>query len=156
MTKRRRGAQTTDFATFGAPASSLETYFRLFAGTFYSPPVNPLSWDLGSSVPEPSLVEDRRRFYPGNGYTGWEAAKRLSGAKPFLQATPLRTPSRKSRPGRVYSPSRVAFEAPRTVVVCVRRKQRRQVLLALGRAGRGRRTYKRAHVRRNAYSSVGC
>lgn len=155
MTKRRKGAQATGFANPLAP-SALETYLRLWPVSPLSPPaVDDTRRDWSAPPSDLGLVEDRRRFYPGNAYTGWEPAKRLSGAKPFLQATPLRTPPRKSRPATVYSPSRVAFEVPRTVAICVRRKQRKQVLHALGLAGR-KRIYRRRRARRTAYSSIGC
>lgn len=149
---RRPGAQGSPFATYGAP-TALETYFRIWPSPNpFPPPVNPLFRDAGTP-PDLLPVEDRRRFYPGNPFTGWEPAKRLSGAKPRLAATPLRPPPPKSRPGAIYTPSRVAFEAPRSVVLCIRRKQRKQVFHALGLAGR-RLGYRR--VRRGPYSSIGC
>ncbi|WNK13477.1 MAG: hypothetical protein [Microvirus sp.] len=43
------------------------------------------------------------------------------------------------------------FEAPKFVAICVRRKQRREVLLALGKGGGGKR-----HPRRNQFSNVRC
>lgn len=45
----------------------------------------------------------------------------------------------------------MAFKAPKFVAICVRRKIRREVLLALGRGGGGKR-----RPRRNAYSNVRC
>lgn len=93
---RRPGAQGSPFATHGAP-TALETYFRIWPSPNpFPPPVNPLFRDAGTP-PDLLPVEDRRRFYPGNPFTGWEPAKRLSGAKPRLAATPLRPPPPKNR-----------------------------------------------------------
>lgn len=152
-TYRRTGAQASDFATLGAP-SALETYFRLWPSPSpFPPPVDATRWDLGPPSRDLLPIEDRRHFYPGNAFTGWQAAKRLSGAKPRLAAIPVSRSPSKTRPGAFWPTPRVAFEAPRSVVICIRRKQRRQVFHALGLAGR-RLGYRRA--RRGPYSSVGC
>lgn len=71
----------------------------------------------------------------------------------------LVSPTRPSRPGRrppnlFRSRPVLAFSAPRHVVVCVRRRRRREVLHALRIAGRGGRRGRR--YRRNAYSDVRC
>lgn len=50
-------------------------------------------------------------------------------------------------------PWHVAFSEPRNVVVCVRRKSRREVLFALNRTGKGAQKKRR---RRNSHSSTRC
>lgn len=55
--------------------------------------------------------------------------------------------------GSLYGQS--YFTVPRSVAVCVRRSQRREVMFASQRAGRGRRVYNR-RSRRNASSSISC
>lgn len=50
--------------------------------------------------------------------------------------------------------SRVGFAVPKKVLVCVRRKQRKEVLHALGKTGGGARVSRRR--RRNAWSDVDC
>lgn len=49
-------------------------------------------------------------------------------------------------------PKAVQFNQPEAVSVCVRRKQRREVLHALGRTGR----HGRKHIKRNTWSDVSC
>lgn len=52
-------------------------------------------------------------------------------------------------------PHRIGFEVPRQVVLCVRRQRRREIMHALGVAGRG--GVGRGRKRRtNEYSEVGC
>lgn len=54
--------------------------------------------------------------------------------------------------GRPFSDvQRLMFRAPKYVLVCVRRKQRKEVLFALGKGGRGNR-----RGRRNFFSDVRC
>lgn len=47
---------------------------------------------------------------------------------------------------------RVGFAVPKKVAICIRRKQRREVILALGKGGKGA----RARRRRNRWSDVDC
>lgn len=49
---------------------------------------------------------------------------------------------------------RVGFSHPWQVIVCIRRRRRREVLFALNKGGRG--GNKRRHVRRNFWSEVRC
>lgn len=95
-----------------------------------------------------SDIEDRRYFHPEQGF---RPALSFSG-KPhrIVVADPVRTVA----PGKsikVYKQTRgtLTFAAPKKVLICHRRKTRREVLFAkrLGRGGRGR---------RNWYSSISC
>lgn len=105
-------------------------------------------------VPRLSLLEDRRLFTPSP----------LGSPLPFRPALrsnfkPARlvVDTNVNRPGRSTWPAafpswKLAFQAPRGVMVCVRRHIRREVIHALGKAGiRGQKK-----PRRTAYSSVSC
>ncbi|UOF79228.1 hypothetical protein [Microviridae sp.] len=86
-------------------------------------------------------IEDRREFHP-------ERAARP--ARSFSRSVhTLAAPA--GRPGRV--PVGVTFENPTKVLVCVRRKSRREVLFAMGRTGRGS---ARGRRRRSEYSDIQC
>lgn len=86
---------------------------------------------------------------------------------PKLSAWPKRIVRRAVLPARVIERSRdprrvlaktslnrlgMAFEAPKRVLVCVRRKQRREVLHALNKTRKGA----GARKRRNQWSNVSC
>lgn len=86
---------------------------------------------------------DHRYFVPGSFYSGeWSPRSPLE-----VLSSPVRVPARirgtkyiVSPPSHVLEPSGssaqyLQFSMPRQVLVCVRRKQRREVLLALGRGG---------------------
>lgn len=109
-------------------------------------------------------VEDRRTYYPERA----RPARTLTGARHRLRAPGI-TPTGPLRhligptgafSGQVVSgdprpldvPSSVRFEAPDGVILCRRRSARRQVLHALGVAGRRG----LAAPRRNEFSSVSC
>jgi len=86
-------------------------------------------------------IEDRRDFHP-------EQAARP--ARSFSRSVhSLAVPAR--RTGRL--PIGVTFHNPNKVLVCVRRKSRREVLFALGQTGKGSALGKR---RRNQYSEIQC
>lgn len=85
---------------------------------------------------------DRRQWHPEDAPT-YNPARYLSGAPARIvisrPAKPLFRPS-KAFLSPVYSPtvslpSTVRYEAPKAVAVCVRRKQRKEVLHAKGKAG---------------------
>lgn len=88
-------------------------------------------------------IEDRRAFHP----------------KPFTQpagtlkrsAARLVVPKAKTSP-RASLPHQVAFEAPKHVLICVRRKQRREILFAKRKTRAG--AASRKH--RNQWSSIKC
>lgn len=101
-----------------------------------------------------SEVEDRRTFYP-LGPDGYRPARNIFGSPHYsLEPSPnqnLRRGSRARFKFRPMVPAGVRFKAPRKILVCVRRKARREVLLALGRGGGGHR-----RPRRSYFSSVRC
>lgn len=92
-------------------------------------------------------VEDRRTFNPDGVF---RPAKTIYSGGP---AGPLRQGRIPTKKAKTYQPTTVAFEAPKAVAVCVRRKQRKEVIHALRKAGRGAR---RRKPRRNFYSGVQC
>lgn len=60
----------------------------------------------------------------------------------------------RGRRGKFTSPfsSHMQFNVPRKVAICVRRKQRREVLFAFRKTGKGARSFRR----RNQFSDVRC
>lgn len=100
--------------------------------------------DLSTIVPPSDLlrsIEDRRTFYPERAL---RPASLFSQPRHRLQVSP----------GSNFKlPVGVSFEDPRRVLICVRRKQRREVLHALKRTGRG--AGKRRH-RKGPYTDVRC
>lgn len=89
------------------------------------------------------LVEDRRRFHP-------EGPRRRAAA--FNRWAPrIITPGWAALGGAAVT-AKLAFAEPSSVAICVRRKQRREVLLARGHGGKkGQRRPKR-----NWYSNIRC
>lgn len=142
---KSRRRDTTDIANQGLPVSS------------YRPTLSPSPTRLGFSPLR--VFEDRRTWHP-------EGSIRPAGAfsTPRHRLTVVdRVPS----PRRAYDVARsrsfptlwsgtkatVAFANPSRILICVRRSQRREVLHALNRTGRGGYNYK---PRWSEYSSVRC
>lgn len=82
-------------------------------------------------------IEDRRRFHPAK----HRSAASFSRPHHVLKAKPSRA-----------LPKRVMFEAPKKVLVCVRRQRRKEVLHAKRVAGSGN----LRRPRRNWFSDVSC
>lgn len=93
------------------------------------------------SIRPTQLLEDRRQFHP---------ARALRPARSFFGKAHVvvRKPSRVGN--RNVVPNGVRFEVPKNVAICIRRKERREVLIAKGAGGSGR------PKRRNAWSYVSC
>lgn len=106
--------------------------------TFKLGPVDPLGLHVLRQV------EDRRRWHPA-GFL------RPPGA--FVRSAARQVVKSKSNALRNDISSRIGFAVPKKVLVCVRRKQRKEVLHALGKAG-GRGITRRR--RRNDWSNVDC
>lgn len=86
------------------------------------------------------LLEDRRLWHPERAFR-----PALSfGRKSRLVVAPTKS--------RIMS-HRIAFDVPKRVAICVRRKSRKEVLFAKNKAGRGG---ARRSPRRNYWSSVNC
>lgn len=103
-------------------------------------------------------LEDRRSFHPEGRH---RAARTVSGvphsrlvpAKPRNPGVPVRAQSFRSRFDVSGPATRLQFATPNRVIRCIRRKIRKEVLLALKLGGRngGGKPY-----RRDAYSEVSC
>lgn len=117
------------------------------SAVFQLPRIRPLTPPL--SLPTRQglrLVEDRRLYHPRGAL---RSARVFSGhpVKPLVARSP-RFAVR--RPG---VPKAVGFAEPRKTLICVRRKQRKEVLHALARTGKGSGFGRK---RRNNYSEVKC
>lgn len=89
-------------------------------------------------------IEDRRQFHP---LEFFRPARTVYGGPSSVTV---------KQPARKFSrmlPFGLSFEAPKKTVICVRRKQRKEVLHALKKVGRGRGGGRK---RRNWYSSISC
>lgn len=114
-----------------------------------SGPVRRLSLPKLSSL---RAIEDRREFHPER-----EArpARGFVYPRHRLVVSPVRQePSRLPDTFTPAVPVGVSFKAPRQVAVCVRRKQRREVLHAMGKTGRGSRHHRAP--RKSFYSEIRC
>lgn len=101
-------------------------------------------------------IEDRRTFHPLKSFRPPAVLLGASGAR----VVPAVGPARQAKRGRPVTrdgvrgvPTHLAFDAPRSVLVCVRRSRRREVLHALKRTGRGARA---RHRKRNPFSEIRC
>lgn len=108
-----------------------------------------------SPVTSLRLYEDRRLWHPEGRYA---PARSFSRSRHRLREV---APSRVSEARRSRSVSnmsslpvhRIGFERPERVLICVRRKMRREVLFARRKTGRG---VKRRRPRFNWYSKISC
>lgn len=103
--------------------------------------------ELPLGLPKLTPIEDRRTFHP---FGETRPARSFLRSHPKLIArTP--TPSMLIRSPDLVTPG-VAFQAPRDVLVCVRRKRRKEVLHALNHTGKSG----QKRPRRNFWSEVSC
>jgi len=104
---------------------------------------------LGSLHRSPALTAlgewaDRRLYHPeGRNRAPATIGTRVANASRIIMA----------KPSPVRKVSRLTFQTPKKVAVCVRREQRREVLMALGKAGGGR---SRRKPKRNHLSEISC
>lgn len=98
-------------------------------------------------------VEDRRVFNPDPHRFPQSLIKRprlvLRDNARLLREARLRS-MRTGKPVRLANWERPVMEVPKTVALCVRRKERREVIMALGRGNGG------AKKRRNEWSNITC
>lgn len=95
-----------------------------------------------------TVYEDRRQWHPEGvsapARSFSSTRHRLKAVSPLSRREPLEGRSK----AQIWGfgglegsfeavPARIGFERPKRVLVCVRRQQRREVLHALGKAGRG-------------------
>lgn len=103
---------------------------------------------LTPAVAQLRLIQDLRTFYP---QPALRPAFRLDGARASL--TVARPASRSTARTKSLLPSAVGFHQPQQVLVCVRRKRRKEVLHALRKVGRG---FGRRKKHFNKWSNVRC
>lgn len=127
MARRSRDRFTTDErarVTTANPTGTVRSNMLDRLLTF-RPPVTPIIYD------------DRRAFHPDDPYRAPWASPRYSAqlvVKNGSKSKPLRSTKFYQAP-----PATVGFRRPDRVAFCVKRKTRREVLLALGRGGRNKR-----------------
>lgn len=112
----------------------------------YRPPrsLTPLLRDFTPAAPL-RLIDDRRTYHP---LKHFRPAKQLSGHP--VGPVVVKTPSNKNR---AFIAHQLRFAAPKKTLFCVRRKQRKEVLHALKKVGKGKGGGRK---RRNWYSNIGC
>lgn len=88
-------------------------------------------------------IEDRREYHPEKKY---RPVRQLSGH-------PVKSHVIKPAKFKSQLPFGLNFAVPKDTVVCIRRKRRKEVLFAKGKAGGSQ---KRRHPRRNLNSKIGC
>ena len=94
-------------------------------------------------------IEDRRSFHPLQDYRPAKGSSKLASVlyvRPVGDRKPAKAKSK-------WSPETFSFTIPKKVSLCVRRHQRREVLFALKKTGKGSRKRER---RRNYFSDVSC
>lgn len=137
MSRRSRRRRTESYSPNETPLPSLAPLSR----AFYSP----VRLDLDRLIAAPPTNLDRRSHHPLGPY---RPAVAFSGH-------PVRT--NVVRPSRfksnLYVAPKVRFAVPKKTLICVRRSQRKEVLHALKKVGRGR---GRGPKRRNWFSEVTC
>lgn len=101
-------------------------------------------------------VEDRRTYHP----LGPNRPARTLGGTPARITVADRPASKRQRASGFHRKLRsshtkavLAFAEPKRVLICIRRQRRKEVLHALGRAGRGG---AKRHPRRSWHSEVSC
>ena len=105
-------------------------------------PSSPVRYSFTSLLPQPLyLVEDRRTFHP-DGLFRSPVAQPRSAAR--IVAKKAKTYGGHYTFG-IHGSSAVGFSRPGRVALCVKRKVRREVLLAIGRGGAGNRKGKRTY-----------
>lgn len=105
-----------------------------------------------SLLPDLRVLEDRRTWHPEEPFQPARSSRRVSDS--FVTA--IARPTKRKASGRPFSlltPDKFRFAVPDKVLVCVRRKQRREVLHALKKTGKGSRSRFR---RRNYNTEVAC
>lgn len=90
-------------------------------------------------------VEDRRNFHPDRvapvrsprrWNVGVDLPKAKAPATPFVSPAQFRSVQKSQTKNSLATQERLQFRAPQFVAVCVRRKRRREVMIALGKKGR--------------------
>jgi len=104
----------------------------------------PLRFVVRRPVSALQLLEDRRLFHPG----GALRMPRSFFTRPRLVISPAKRPTRN---GAQFTSPKIGFSVPRDVAICVRRKTRKEVIIAkkLARNGGGSKHF-------NIWSEIKC
>lgn len=136
-----RSEETSDFS------NDLNTLLRPPAQSYS---VQPIVHHTSPSSSILSDIEDRRTYHPDG-----PARPARSIDRPTHTLTLPVHPKNvnKSRSDLSSLPRTVQFQAPKKVLVCIRRQQRKEVLFALRKTGKGAKARKH---RRSFYSDIRC
>lgn len=99
-----------------------------------------------------TLIEDRRSWHPQGASAPAKSvhkSRHRLALKPGASVQGVRSTPARTAP----MPAGIHFQAPKKVLICIRRKMRKQVLFALRKTGKGAKARKH---RRSFYSSVRC
>lgn len=129
MAKRTRRTFTTDEGTRVTAANPIGTMRSNFLNRFltFRPPVTPI------------LPDDRRTFHPDDPYRAPWASPRFAAQLVVKYGSGSKSKPLRSKQFYQAPPATVGFRRPDRVAFCIKRKTRREVLLALGRGGRNKR-----------------
>lgn len=111
-------------------------------------PVSDLPEVVRVRLSSPVVLDDRRSFHPAGPMrpaSSFRRADRRIVLKQSSKFAPLRNDT--------YADWRIGFSVPKRVAICVRRKQRKEIIHALKLSGKGARA--RRH-KRNYWSGVDC
>lgn len=131
--KRERQAERVSHLSIASPRLSRPAYVNPYDRLYVAPLIE---------------VEDRRSYHPLDFF---RPAKMLSG-HPVQPVNVNKTKTRGRPYFKMAVPSGLRFAQPAKTVMCVRRKTRREVIIAKSFTKRGRGSPKR----KNWYSKIGC
>lgn len=129
-------------------APSVSSMYRSVTPDLEVVRLQPLPSPFSSVRSRLSDVEDRRLYTPDTVSLPRTSRQK---AKLVLQKKRTRSPSALSYLRQI---NQLTFRAPRYVMICVRRKIRKSVMLALRNKGKG--GVKKRRYKRNEYSNVRC
>lgn len=139
--RQSRSEETSDFS------NDLRSLLRPPQQTYS---VQPIVHHTSPSSTLLSDIEDRRTYHPD----GPSRPARSLDRPTHTLVLPVHPKNvNKSRAGLSALPKTVQFQAPKKVLVCIRRNQRKQVLHALKLTGKGSKA--RRH-RKTEYTSIRC
>lgn len=99
-------------------------------------------------------IEDRRTWHPLGSERNARSFKRATHSLVIPPANVNKNKNQSKFKGpKLTLPHTIGFEAPQQVLVCVRRKTRKEVLFAKNKTGKGARKFKR---RRSWLSEISC
>lgn len=129
---RRKRRDTVDIANRRLPSSVEGRFFPVFRKdlSFRSSPAR-----LVSSRGFLREIEDRREYHPEGVYAPAQSTIKAARELKFFSNGSTRV-RRNDRSSYQYPSPLVAFASPSKVAVCIRRKQRSEVMHALGKAGK--------------------